>query len=416
MTQDSPVPPVHRFNRIDRLPPYVFNITAELKMAARRRGEDIIDFSMGNPDGPTPPHIVEKLCTVAQRENTHGYSTSKGIPRLRRAISRWYADRYQVEIDPEEEAIVTIGSKEGLAHLMLATVDNGDTVLVPNPSYPIHIYGAVIAGAQVRSVPLVPGVDFFLELERAIRESIPKPKMIILGFPSNPTAQCVELDFFERVVALAKQYGVLVVHDLAYDDIVYDGWKAPSIMQVPGAKDIAVEFFTLSKSYNMAGWRIGFMVGNRELVNALARIKSYHDYGTFTPLQVAAIEALEGDQQCVLDIAEQYRLRRNALAKGLHEAGWMVDIPKASMYIWAKIPDAYRAMGSLEFAKKLLSDAKVCVSPGIGFGDYGDDYVRFALIENQNRIRQAVRGIKSMFRKDGLIQPPEATPSATAAK
>jgi alanine-synthesizing transaminase len=415
MTQDSSVPPVHRFTRIDRLPPYVFNITAELKMAARRRGEDIIDFSMGNPDGPTPPHIVEKLCTVAQRENTHGYSTSRGIPRLRRAISRWYADRYQVEIDPEEEAIVTIGSKEGLAHLMLATVDNGDTVLVPNPSYPIHIYGAVIAGAQVRSVPLIPGVDFFVELERAIRESIPKPKMIILGFPSNPTAQCVELDFFERVVALAKQYGVLVVHDLAYADIVYDGWKAPSIMQVPGAKDIAVEFFTLSKSYNMAGWRIGFMVGNRELVNALARIKSYHDYGTFTPLQVAAIEALEGDQQCVLDIAEQYRLRRNALAKGLHEAGWMVDIPKASMYIWARIPDAYRALGSLAFAKKLLADAKVSVSPGIGFGDYGDDYVRFALIENQNRIRQAVRGIKSMFRADGML-PPASSKTDTAAR
>ena len=392
-----------RFTRIDRLPPYVFNITSELKMAARRRGEDIIDFSMGNPDGPTPPHIVEKLVTVAQREDTHGYSTSKGIPRLRRAISRWYADRYQVDIDPESEAIVTIGSKEGLAHLMLATLDHGDTVLVPNPSYPIHIYGAVIAGAQVRSVPLVEGVDFFGELERAIKESIPRPKMMILGFPSNPTAQCVELDFFERVVALAKQYNVMVIHDLAYADIVYDGWKAPSIMQVPGAKDIAVEFFTLSKSYNMAGWRIGFMVGNQELVSALARIKSYHDYGTFTPLQVAAIAALEGDQQCVKDIAEQYRQRRNVLVRGLHEAGWMVENPKASMYVWAKIPDAYAHLGSLEFAKKLLADAKVCVSPGVGFGDYGDTHVRFALIENQDRIRQAVRGIKAMFRADGLI-------------
>ena len=392
-----------RFMRIDRLPPYVFNITSELKMAARRRGKDIIDFSMGNPDGPTPPHIVEKLVTVAQREDTHGYSTSKGIPRLRRAISRWYADRYQVDIDPESEAIVTIGSKEGLAHLMLATLDHGDTVLVPNPSYPIHIYGAVIAGAQVRSVPLVEGVDFFGELERAIKESIPRPKMMILGFPSNPTAQCVELDFFERVVALAKQYNVMVIHDLAYADIVYDGWKAPSIMQVPGAKDIAVEFFTLSKSYNMAGWRIGFMVGNQELVSALARIKSYHDYGTFTPLQVAAIAALEGDQQCVKDIAEQYRQRRNVLVRGLHEAGWMVENPKASMYVWAKIPDAYAHLGSLEFAKKLLADAKVCVSPGVGFGDYGDTHVRFALIENQDRIRQAVRGIKAMFRADGLI-------------
>lgn len=392
-----------RFTRIERLPPYVFNITAELKMAARRRGEDIIDFSMGNPDGPTPPHIVEKLCTVAQRDDTHGYSTSRGIPRLRRAISRWYGERYGVEIDPESEAIVTIGSKEGLAHLMLATLDHGDTVLVPNPSYPIHIYGAVIAGAQVRSVPLVEGGDFFGELERAIRETIPRPKMMILGFPSNPTAQCVELDFFERVVALAKQYNVLVIHDLAYADIVYDGWKAPSIMQVPGAKDIAVEFFTLSKSYNMAGWRIGFMVGNPELVSALARIKSYHDYGTFTPLQVAAIAALEGDQQCVKDIAEQYRQRRNVLVKGLHEAGWKVENPKASMYVWAKIPEPYAHLGSLEFAKRLLAEAKVCVSPGIGFGDYGDDHVRFALIENQDRIRQAVRGIKAMFRADGLL-------------
>ena len=392
-----------RFSRIERLPPYVFNITAELKMAARRRGEDIIDFSMGNPDGPTPPHIVEKLCAVAQRDDTHGYSTSRGIPRLRRAISRWYADRYQVEIDPESEAIVTIGSKEGLAHLMLATLDHGDTVLVPNPSYPIHIYGAVIAGAQVRSVPLVAGVDFFNELERAIRESYPKHKMMILGFPSNPTAQCVELDFFERVIALAKQYNVLVIHDLAYADIVYDGWKAPSIMEVPGARDVAVEFFTLSKSYNMAGWRIGFMVGNKDLVAALARIKSYHDYGTFTPLQVAAIAALEGDQQCVKEIAEQYKRRRDVLVKGLHEAGWMVEIPKASMYVWAKIPDYYAHMGSLEFAKHMLQEAKVCVSPGIGFGDYGDTHVRFALIENSDRIRQAVRGIKSMFRADGIL-------------
>lgn len=387
-----------RFSRIERLPPYVFNITAELKMAARRRGEDIIDFSMGNPDGPTPPHIVEKLCTVARRDDTHGYSTSRGIPRLRRAISHWYADRYQVDIDPESEAIVTIGSKEGLAHLMLATLDHGDTVLVPNPSYPIHIYGAVIAGAQVRSVPLVAGVDFFNELERAIRESYPKPKMMILGFPSNPTAQCVELDFFERVIALAKQYNVLVIHDLAYADIVYDGWKAPSIMEVPGARDVAVEFFTLSKSYNMAGWRIGFMVGNKELVAALARIKSYHDYGTFTPLQVAAIAALEGDQQCVRDIAEQYKRRRDVLVKGLHEAGWMVDNPKASMYVWAKIPERYAHLGSLEFAKLLLQEAKVCVSPGIGFGDYGDTHVRFALIENSDRIRQAIRGIKAMLR------------------
>ncbi|QHE93605.1 alanine transaminase [Pandoraea fibrosis] len=393
------------FARINRLPPYVFNITAELKMAARRRGEDIIDLSMGNPDGATPPHIVSKLVEVAQRPDTHGYSTSRGIPRLRRAITHWYKDRYDVDLDPEREAIVTIGSKEGLAHLMLATLDQGDTVLVPNPSYPIHIYGAVIAGANIRSVPMTPGIDFFTELERGIRESHPKPKMVILGFPSNPTAQCVELEFFERVVDLARKHDILVVHDLAYADIVYDGYKAPSIMQVPGAQDVAVEFFTLSKSYNMAGWRIGFMVGNAELVAALARIKSYHDYGTFTPVQVAAIAALEGDQQCVEAIRAQYQRRRDVLYKGLTEAGWAVDLPRASMYIWARIPEPYRAAGSLEFAKKLLAQAKVSVSPGIGFGEYGDEYVRFALIENESRIRQAVRGIKHMFRDDGLVQP-----------
>jgi len=392
------------FSRIDRLPAYVFNVTAELKLEARRRGEDIVDLSMGNPDGATPPHIVAKLCKVAQRDDTHGYSSSKGIPRLRRTITQWYQSRYNVEIDPETEAIVTIGSKEGLAHLMLATLDAGDTVLVPNPSYPIHIYGAVIAGAQVRSVPLVSGVDFFIELERAIRESIPTPKMMIFGFPSNPTAQCVELDFFERVIALAKQYNILVVHDLAYADIVFDGWQAPSIMQVPGAKDVAVEFFTLSKSYNMAGWRVGFMVGNAELVNALARIKSYHDYGMFTPLQVAAIAALEGDQSCVKAIAETYQARRDVLVSGLRAIGWMVEQPKATMYVWAKIPDRYQHLGSLEFAKKLMVDAKVAVSPGIGFGEYGDDHVRFALIENLSRIRQALRGIRSMLKAEVLVE------------
>jgi alanine-synthesizing transaminase len=392
------------FPRIDRLPPYVFNITAELKMAARRRGEDIVDMSMGNPDGATPAHIVAKLTEVAQRPDTHGYSSSKGIPRLRRAIAHWYHDRYDVAIDPDSEAIVTIGSKEGLAHLMLATLDRGDTVLVPNPSYPIHIYGAVIAGADIRSVRMSPDVDFFAELERAIRESYPKPKMMILGFPSNPTAQCVELEFFERVVALAKEHDILVVHDLAYADIAFDGWKAPSIMQVPGARDVAVEFFTLSKSYNMAGWRIGFMVGNRALVAALARIKSYHDYGSFTPVQVAAIAALEGDQACVKEICAKYQSRRDVLAKGLIEAGWPVEIPKASMYIWARIPQAYRHLGSLEFAKRLLEKAKVSVSPGIGFGEYGDDHVRFALIENEARIRQAVRGIRTMLRDDAAAR------------
>ena len=395
---------MRKFSRIERLPPYVFNITGELKMAARRRGEDIIDMSMGNPDGATPKHIVEKLVEASSRETTHGYSVSKGIPRLRKAICDWYQRRYAVEFDPDSEAIVTIGSKEGLAHLMLATLDRGDTVLVPNPSYPIHIYGAVIAGANIRSVPMTPGIDFFEEIERAVRESIPKPKMMILGFPSNPTAQCVDLSFFERVVALAKEHDILVVHDLAYADICFDGYVAPSIMQIPGARDVAVEFFTMSKSYNMAGWRIGYMVGNRELVGALARIKSYHDYGTFTPIQVASIAALDGPQDCVNEIVAQYQRRRDVLARGLHEAGWNVEIPKASMYIWAQIPEPYRAMGSLEFSKRVLSDAKVAVSPGIGFGEYGDEYVRFALIENEQRTRQAVRGIKDMFRKDGLLK------------
>ncbi len=391
------------FPRIARLPPYVFNVTSELKLAARRRGEDIIDFGMGNPDGPTPPHIVKKLVESAQRPDTHGYSTSKGIPRLRRAICNWYKTRYGVDFDPESEAIVTIGSKEGIAHLTLAVCDRGDCVLVPNPSYPIHIYGPVIAGADILQVPLAPGIDFFAELEKAIRSRIPKPKLLIINFPANPTAQCVELDFFERIIDLAREHGIYVVHDLAYADICFDGWKCPSIMQVPGAKDIAVEFFTMSKSYNMAGWRVGFMVGNKTLVNALARIKGYHDYGTFTPIQVASIAALEGPQDCVRDICMTYQKRRDVLVKGLHEAGWMVEKPKAAMYIWAEIPEPYKAMGSLEFTKKLMADAKVSVSPGIGFGEFGDRHVRFALIENEERTRQAIRGIKEMFRKDGLL-------------
>ena len=399
---------MHEFSRIKRLPPYVFNITNELKMNARRRGEDVIDLSMGNPDGPTPPHIVDKLVEAAQRQDTHGYSVSKGIPRLRRAISTWYQRRYGVELDADSETIVTIGSKEGLAHLMLACLERGDTVLVPNPSYPIHIYGAFIAGADIRSVRMTPGVDFFAELERAIRELTPKPKMLVIGFPSNPTAQCVELDFFERIVALARQHNILVVHDLAYADIVFDdGWVnncAPSIMQVPGARDVAVEFFTMSKSYNMAGWRIGFMVGNKELVHALARIKSYHDYGSFTPIQVASIVALEGPQDCVSQIRATYQKRRDVMAKGLHDIGWMVEVPRASMYIWAKIPDAYAGLGSIEFTRRLLEGAKIAVAPGIGFGDYGDDHVRIALIENEHRLRQAVRGIRDMFRKDGLLR------------
>src|SRR2546428_3559898 len=400
----SPLPIMREFARIQRLPPYVFNITNELKMNARRRGEDIIDLSMGNPDGPTPQHIVDKLVEASQRQDTHGYSVSKGIPRLRRAIGTWYQRRYGVELDPDSEAIVTIGSKEGLAHLMLACLERGDTVLVPNPSYPIHIYGAIIAGADIRSVRMTPGVDFFTELERAIRELTPKPKMLVLGFPSNPTAQCVDLPFFERVIAIARENDILVVHDLAYADITFDGYKAPSIMQVPGARDVAVEFFTMSKSYNMAGWRIGFMVGNKELVHALARIKSYHDYGSFTPIQVASIVALEGPQECVEEIRKTYQRRRDVMAKGLHDIGWMVDVPKASMYIWAKIPEAYQGLGSIEFTKRLLDGARIAVSPGIGFGDYGNDHVRIALIENEHRLRQAVRGIKDMFRKDGLLR------------
>jgi alanine-synthesizing transaminase len=395
---------MREFSRIKRLPPYVFNVTNELKMAARRRGEDVIDLSMGNPDGPTPQHIVDKLVEAVRRQDTHGYSVSKGIPRLRKAICDWYRRRYDVALDPESEAIVTIGSKEGLAHLMLATLERGDTVLVPNPSYPIHIYGAIIAGADIRSVRMTPGVDFVAEVERAIRELFPKPKMLILGFPSNPTAMCVELDFFERIVALAREHDMLLVHDLAYADITFDGWKAPSIMQVPGARDVAVEFFTMSKSYNMAGWRIGFMVGNKDLVHALSRIKSYHDYGSFTPIQVASIVALDGPQDCVEEIRQTYQRRRDVMVRGLHDLGWMVDNPKASMYVWAKIPEYYSRLGSIEFTKRLLEQAKIAVAPGIGFGDYGDGHVRIALIENENRLRQALRGVKDMFRKDGLLR------------
>ncbi|MGB0213390.1 alanine transaminase [Algiphilus sp.] len=389
------------FPRIKRLPPYVFNIVGDLKKAARARGEDIIDFGMGNPDGPTPQHIVDKMVAAAQRPDTHRYSVSKGVPRLRRAIATWYRQRFDVDIDPETEAIATIGSKEGLAHLALATLGPGDAVLVPNPAYPIHPYSVVIAGADVRHVRIGPDVDFFEELQRAIRELWPKPKMLILNFPSNPTTQCVDIEFFEKAVAIAKEHEIWIVHDLAYADIVFDGYRAPSILQVPGAKDVAVEFFTLSKSYNMPGWRVGFMAGNRELVGALSRIKSYLDYGMFTPLQVAAITALEGPQDCVAEITETYRLRRNVLCEGLDALGWPVEKPKATMFVWARIPEPFRELGSLEFSKRLLSEAKVAVSPGIGFGEYGDEYVRISLIENEHRTRQALRGIKKMFREVG---------------
>jgi alanine-synthesizing transaminase len=394
---------MEEFQRISRLPPYVFNIVNELKAKARAAGEDIIDFGMGNPDQPTPEHIVNKLIEAAQRPDTHRYSVSKGIPRLRKSICDWYKTRFDVDLNPETEAIVTIGSKEGLAHLALATLGPGDIVLVPNPAYPIHPYGVVIAGADVRHVPLIPGVDFFDELEKAIVESWPKPKMLILNFPGNPTTQCVELDFFEKIIALAKAHKIWVVHDIAYADIVFDGYKAPSILQVEAAKDIAVEFFSMSKSYNMPGWRVGFMCGNKDLVSALARIKSYMDYGTFAPIQIAAIAALEGPQECVAEISEIYRKRRDVLCDGLTAAGWQVEKPKATMFVWAKIPEAYQAMGSLEFSKKLLAEAKVAVAPGVGFGKYGDDHVRFGLIENEHRTRQAVRGIRNMFKKDGVI-------------
>ncbi|MCC7412146.1 MAG: alanine transaminase [Gammaproteobacteria bacterium] len=393
-----------RFGRIERLPPYVFNTIDELKMAARRRGEDVIDFGMGNPDQPTPQHIVDKLVEVAQRPDTHRYSTSRGIPRLRRAICRWYKQRYDVDLDPDSEAIVTIGSKEGLAHLAMATMERGDAVLVPNPAYPIHPYGFVIAGADIRHVPIGPGIDFFAELENAIRNSWPRPKMLLLNFPSNPTSQCVELEFFEKIIAIAREHELWVVQDLAYADLVFDGYTAPSILQVAGAKDLAVEFFTLSKSYNMPGWRVGFMVGNPVLVKALGRIKSYLDYGTFTPIQVAAITALEGPQQCVAEIRELYRRRRDVLCDGLNSIGWPVIKPRGTMFVWAPIPQELRAGGSLEFCKQLLAQAKVAVSPGVGFGEYGEGYVRFGLIENEHRTRQAVRGIRTMLRAGRIEQ------------
>ncbi|MGB6134832.1 MAG: alanine transaminase [Acidobacteriaceae bacterium] len=400
---------MHEFPRIRRLPAYVFNITGELKAAARRRGEDIIDFGMGNPDGATPQHIVDKMIEAARRPETHRYSLSKGIPRLRRAICNWYQRRYNIALDPDTEAIVTIGSKEGIAHLCLATLDQGDAVLVPNPSYPIHIYGPVIAGASIRSVPIHSDAHAFLaELEQAIALMVPRPKMLILNFPANPTTQCVDLAFFERIVALCRQHEIWLVHDLAYADIVFDGYRAPSILEVPGAKEIAVEFFTLSKSYNMPGWRVGFMVGNPELVAALARLKSYFDYGTFTPIQVASILALEGPQDCVAEIRDNYQRRRDCLVQGLNKLGWEVPSPRATMFVWAPIPESYRALGSLEFSTKLLRDAKVAVSPGIGFGEYGDGHVRFSLIENEERTRQALRGIRQMFQKDAVAASPAA--------
>jgi alanine-synthesizing transaminase len=391
---------MEEFSRLTRLPAYVFNITSELKAAARKRGEDIIDFGMGNPDGATPKFIVDKLIEAAQKTRTHRYSLSKGIPRLRKAICDWYKRRYDVDLNPDTEAIVTIGSKEGIAHLCLAVLDDNDTVAVPNPSYPIHIFGPVIAGSRVQSIPM-DGTDqatLLAKLEYDLPRMEPRPKLLILNFPANPTAACVDLSFFERLVPLCKELGIYIIHDLAYADITFDGYVAPSIMQVPGAKDIAVEFFTLSKSYNMPGWRVGFMVGSPKLVGALGRIKSYFDYGTFAPIQIASIAALDGPQDCVAEITGIYKDRRDVLVPGLNKLGWSVDLPKATMFAWAKIPEQFGNMGSIDFSKKLLAEAKVAVSPGVGFGDHGDGYVRFSLIENEERTRQALRGIKQMFK------------------
>jgi alanine-synthesizing transaminase len=395
---------MEEFRRLTRLPAYVFNITSELKAAARKRGEDIIDFGMGNPDGATPKHIVDKLIEAAQKTATHRYSLSRGLPRLRKSICNWYKRRYNVDLDPESEAIVTIGSKEGIAHLCLAMLDDQDTVAVPNPSYPIHIFGPVIAGSKIQSIPLddlnqAGGSDELIaKLEYELPRMTPRPKLLILNFPANPTTQCVDLAFFERLVPLCKELGIYIVHDLAYADLVFDGYRAPSILEVPGAMDIAVEFFTLSKSYNMPGWRVGFMVGNRTLVAALGRIKSYFDYGTFTPIQVASIAALDGPQECVTEIVANYKSRRDVLVHGLNKLGWQVDLPKATMFVWARIPEQFRAMGSVEFSKKLLLEAKAAVSPGVGFGEYGDGHIRFSLIENEERTRQALRGIRQMFK------------------
>ena len=386
------------FYRINRLPPYIFNIVNELKVKARKNGDDVVDFGMGNPDQKTPEHIIHKMQECANEDSVHRYSTSKGIPRLRQAISNWYEEKYNVSIDPEDEAIVTIGSKEGLAHLSLATLNHGDSVIVPSPSYPIHPYGAVIAGAEIIYIKVESDDDdFFRSLDEAINNSWPTPKMIIANFPSNPTTKCVDLNFLKELVRIAKKYNIYLVHDIAYAEIVFDGYKAPSILQVEGAKDIAVEFYTLSKSYNMPGWRIGFMCGNKKLVNALSRIKSYMDYGTYTPLQVGAIAALEGPQSCVEDIRLMYKSRRDVLCKGLNDIGWPVTPPKATMFVWAEIPEKYKSLGSLEFSKILLKETKVAVSPGIGFGKHGDDFVRFSLIENEQRARQAVRSLKNII-------------------
>jgi alanine-synthesizing transaminase len=384
------------FYRIKRLPPYVFAIVNDLKTKARARGEDIIDLGMGNPDQGTPRHIVDKLVEAARNPRNHRYSASRGITRLRRAVATWYRDRHGVDIDPDTEAIATIGAKEGLAHLALAVLGPGDGALVPNPTYPIHAYSVVIADGDLRSVPLVPGEDFFARLQDAARLAWPRARLLILSFPHNPTTMCVDREFFTRVVDFAREHRLMVVHDFAYADLAFDGYRPPSFLSVPGAKDVGVELFSLTKSYNMAGWRLAFCCGNRDMVHALGRIKSYLDYGVFQPIQIAGIIALEGDQSCVDEIAHVYRRRRDVLVNGLNKAGWSVAKPRGTMFVWAPIPDAFRPLGSLEFAKLLIQECKVAVSPGIGFGDFGEGYVRFALVENEQRIRQALRGLRGL--------------------
>jgi alanine-synthesizing transaminase len=385
------------FPRIKRLPPYLFATLDKMKMEARRAGEDIIDFGMGNPDHASPPHVVEKLIEAAKKPQNHRYSTSRGIQKLRLAICNWYKRRYGVELDPDSEAVVTIGSKEGLAHLALAMLGPGDVAICPSPTYPIHQYSIVIANADLRVVPLRPGVEFFAALQETVRQCWPRPKVLLMSFPHNPTTTVVDLDFFRGIVDFAREHNIFVVHDFAYADLYFDGYQPPSFLQVPGAKEIGVEFFTLSKSYDMPGWRVGFLCGNAEAIQALSRLKSYFDYGIFQPIQIAAIHALNGPQDYVEGVRQRYRRRRDVLIDGLDRAGWHIPKPKGTMFVWAEIPEEYRAMGSMKFAELLLTEAKVAVSPGIGFGEYGDDYVRFALIENEHRTRQAVRGIRKVL-------------------
>lgn len=388
------------FYRIKRLPPYVFAQVQTLKLEARQRGEDIIDFGMGNPDQPTPPHIVDKLIEASKKAKNHRYSASRGITKLRHAITGWYKRNYDVDLDPETEAIVTIGSKEGIAHLALATIGPGDVVLTPTPTYPIHMYSFIIAGGEVRGIELRQDSDFFDDLLRVYRQTLPRPRILVINFPHNPTTAVVDLEFFKKIVAFAKEHDVIVIHDLAYADIAFDGYKAPSFLQVPEAKDVGVEFYTLSKAYNMPGWRVGFCVGNREVVGALAKLKSYLDYGIFQPIQIASTVALNGPQDCVKEVVQRYQTRRNVLVNGLNRIGWPVALPRATMFVWARIPDPFRHMGSLEFSKLLLREAKVAVSPGIGFGEGGDEFVRFALVENEHRTRQALRGIRKVLNLD----------------